>query len=129
MSEDIHPNRLVEPGTAQVLDFPWGRLSWLCNQERLPDARQTFGLCEIRPGHKNPRHFHPNCDEVLYVLEGELDHTLGEVVYHLTPGALLHIPAEVPHDARNSGAVPARVVIAYSAPDRQTIFIESGDDY
>lgn len=129
MPDTAQPSRLVEPGAADVLDFPWGRLCWLLNAERLPDARQTFGVCEILPGHKNPRHFHPNCDEVLYVLEGELDHTLGEAVYHLTPGALLHIPADTPHDARNTGAGTARVVIAYSAADRQTVFLEPGGDY
>jgi quercetin dioxygenase-like cupin family protein len=121
--------RLIAPGDGETLDFPWGRLIWLCNAERLPDARQTFGLCEIRPGQKNPRHLHPNCDELLYVLEGELDHTLGDAVYHLTPGALLHIPLGTPHDAHNPGAVIARVVIAYSAPDRQTVFLEPGGDY
>ena len=129
MTDPFTPSRLVPPGAAETIEFPWGRLHWLCNGERIPDARQTFGLAEILPGQKNPRHFHPNCDEVLYLLEGEIDHTLGEAVYHLTPGAMLHIPSNTPHDARNTGAVTARMVIAYSAPDRQTVFLEPGGEY
>ena len=129
MSTTEGPSRLVAPDAAETLDFAWGSLQWLCNGERLPDARQTFGLCELKAGHKNPRHYHPNCDEVLYLLEGEIEHTLGDRVYRLTPGALLHIPAHTHHDARNTGPGPARMVIAYSAPDRQTVFLEPGGDY
>jgi quercetin dioxygenase-like cupin family protein len=121
--------RLVPPGGGETIAFPWGRLSWLCTGERIPDARQTFGVAEILPGCKNPRHYHPNCDEVLYLLEGEIDHTLGDEVHRLTAGAMLHIPANVRHDARNVGAVPARMVIAYDAPDRQAVFLEEGGDY
>lgn len=124
MPDQPTPSRLVPPGGGETIAFAWGRLHWLCSGERLPDARQTFGLAEILPGCKNPRHYHPNCDEVLYLLEGELNHTLGDAVYHLSPGALLHIPAGVPHDARNVGLATARMVIAYSAPDRQTVFLE-----
>jgi quercetin dioxygenase-like cupin family protein len=120
---------LVAPDGAETLDFAWGRLHWLCSGARLPAARLTFGLAEIEPGAKNPRHYHPNCDEVLYVLEGELEHTLGAEVVHLTPGALLYIPVNTEHDARNTGTGTARLVIAYSAPDRQTVFLEAGGDY
>lgn len=129
MSHASEPARLVTPGTAETLDFAWGRLQWLCDAERMPDARQTFGVCELLPGRKNPRHFHPNCDEVLFLLEGEIEHTLGDAVYRLTPGALLHIPTATHHDARNVGPGIARMVIAYSAPDRQTVFLEPGGDY
>jgi quercetin dioxygenase-like cupin family protein len=121
--------RLVPPDGGETISFDWGRLRWLCTGERTPDARQTFGLAEIAAGRKNPRHYHPNCDEVLYLLEGEIEHTLGDEVHRLTPGAMLHIPANVPHDARNVGAVTARMVIAYNVPDRQAVFLEEGGDY
>lgn len=129
MSTTPAPSRLVPPGGGDTVSFAWGRLHWLCSGERLPDARQTFGLAEIAAGQKNPRHFHPNCDEVLYVLEGELEHTLADAVYHLTPGALLHIPAGVPHDARNNGPTTARMVIAYNVPDRQAVYLEGDTAY
>lgn len=125
MTDPADPARLVPPGGGDTISFPWGRLHWLCTGERLPDARQTFGLAEILPGQKNPRHYHPNCDEVLYLLEGEIEHSLGQAVYRLTPGAMLHIPANVHHDARNVGPATAKMVIAYNVPDRQAVFLTS----
>jgi quercetin dioxygenase-like cupin family protein len=121
--------RLTAPGGGEVLTFPWGRLIWLVSGERVPDARQTFGLAEIFPGAKNPRHYHPNCDEVLYLLDGDLEHSLDTQMHRLTAGSTLHIPATVPHDARNVGVVTARMVIAYNVPDRQAIFLENTGAY
>lgn len=129
MEKAKEAGRLVAPGEAETIEFAWGRLHWLMTGRRLPDVQQTFGLAEIGPGQKNPRHYHPNCDELLYLLEGELEHTLGESLYHLTSGALLHIPQGVTHDAHNPGRGTARMVIVYSSPDRQTVFLEPGGDY
>ena len=92
------------------------------------DSQMTFGFVQIKPGVKNPRHFHPNCDEVLYLLEGELEHSLGNEHVHLRPGMAIHIPAGVEHDAVNRGAEMARMVVAYSSGDRQTVMCEAGQE-
>src|SRR6266542_1755146 len=49
----------------------WGTLQWLCNEKLMPGAAQTVGLATIYPGKRNPVHFHPNCEEVLYVISGQ----------------------------------------------------------
>src|SRR5438552_1789662 len=51
--------------------FPWGTLKWLCNAKLAPGAMQTVGIAEILPGKRNPLHYHPNCEEVLYVISGQ----------------------------------------------------------
>ena len=104
--------------------FAWGSIQWLVNEQLAPRAELTFGYVEIDPGCKNPRHLHPNCDEVLFVLEGRLEHSVGDDVVELGPGTALLIPKDVVHDARNPGDVPARVVVAYSSGDRQTVMLE-----
>lgn len=48
-----------------AMRFPWGSIVWLCSGELQADAETTFGYVEIRPGMKNPKHLHPNSDEVL----------------------------------------------------------------
>src|SRR6476661_3045 len=55
--------------------FEWGSLKWLCNGKICPGAAQTIGICHIRPGQRNPVHYHPNCEEVLYMLSGEGEHS------------------------------------------------------
>ena len=114
--------------SADAIGFDWGSIQWLVNRELAGDAEITFGYVEINPGSKNPRHLHPNCDEVLYVLEGELVHSVGEEIVELGPGTALLIPRNAAHDARNPGQVPARVVVAYSSGDRQTVQLEGAQD-
>jgi quercetin dioxygenase-like cupin family protein len=114
----------VDGAQAQVFD--WGSIQWLVNGRRLADSQLTFGYVEIKAGLKNPRHYHPNCDEVLYLLEGELDHSLGDDLYHLTAGMAIHIPTGIAHDAVNRGAQVARMVVAYSSGDRQTVMLQEG---
>jgi quercetin dioxygenase-like cupin family protein len=106
----------------------WGELRWLVGNEQMPGARQTFGVVTIHPGKRNPLHLHPNCEELLYVLEGEADHRLGDEMYHLGPGDVIRIPQGVPHWARAIGDSPVVAVISFSSGDRQTENLDSGDD-
>jgi len=108
--------------------MPWGYMQWLCSGALFADAQQTFGYVEINAGEKNPKHYHPNSDEVLFLIEGELDHSLGDAVFHLTPGMSIHIPEGVPHDAANRGPSTARMVVAYPTPDRQVVMCEEGQE-
>jgi quercetin dioxygenase-like cupin family protein len=118
--------RVVREQEQEALTFPWGAIKWLCNQELDPEAVQTFGLVHILPGERNPVHYHPNCDELLYVLAGECEHSLEEETVHLTAGSLIRIPAGARHNAVNRGWQPVQMVICYSSADRQTIFVEEG---
>ena len=104
--------------------FPWGTLNWLMGQGLDPGAAQTFGLVEIAPGAQNPPHYHPNCEELLYVLSGTCTHTYGEDSYELKPGDLIRVPANVVHHAVNNGNEPLRAVISFSSGDRQTVFLD-----
>ena len=106
--------------------MPWGYMQWLCSGMLFADAQQTFGYVEIDPGRKNPRHLHPNSDEVLYLLQGELDHSLGDAVYHLKAGMSIHIPMGVAHDALNRGDDVASMIVAYPTADRQVVMCEVG---
>jgi quercetin dioxygenase-like cupin family protein len=114
----------VREADQPALPFDWGAIKWLCNREIDPEAQQTFGLVFINPGQQNPPHYHPNCEELIYVLTGECDHRLGDATLHLEPGSLLRIPANAVHCARNTGWEPVRMIIVYSTADRQTVFLE-----
>ena len=118
------PNAVHRSSDQAPLEFPWGAITWLCNREVAPETAMTFGLVEILPGRKNALHYHPNCEELLYVLSGECDHSLDGEVYHLEAGSLIRIPQGARHDAVNRGSEPVRCVIAYSSGDRQTIVVE-----
>jgi quercetin dioxygenase-like cupin family protein len=108
--------------------FPWGTIQWLCSNEYFADANLTFGYVQIEAGCKNPRHYHPNSSEVLFLIEGELDHSVGDDVFHLVAGQSIFIPLGVEHDAMNNGTATARMVVAYPTGDRQAVMLEAGED-
>jgi quercetin dioxygenase-like cupin family protein len=108
--------------------FDWGSIQWLVSGDLMKNAQITFGYVQIEPGQKNPKHYHPNSDEVLYLLEGELQHSLGEEVVTLQPGMAIFIPQGVAHDAINAGTSTARMVVAYPTGDRQMVPLEEGED-
>jgi quercetin dioxygenase-like cupin family protein len=93
-------------------------IKWLFSGQTSPGAEQTLGYVVIQPGQKNPLHAHPNCEELLYLISGELDHSLEDAMYRLKPGDSIRVPAGVRHDARCVSDVPAAMVVCYSAAAR-----------
>jgi len=59
-------------------------------------------------------HLHANEDESIYVLEGELELTVGDSVYVLRTGCSYFIPRDVPHRLRSRGGEVARVMHWYT---------------
>ncbi|MGP4041081.1 cupin domain-containing protein [Gracilibacillus sp. D59] len=106
-----------------ILDMDWGKIQWLCDQTIDPDAEMTFGMVYVKAGESNTKHFHPNCEELIFVLSGECDHSLGDEMHHLKPGMMLRIPANVVHQATTTTWEPCRMIIVYSSSDRQTITV------
>ena len=104
--------------------FPWGTLNWLMGRAIDADAQQTLGVVVIDPGQCNPLHYHPNCEELLYVLSGACEHTFGDESYSLQPGDMIRVPAGVIHHAINHGKEPMRALISFSSGDRQTVFLK-----
>jgi quercetin dioxygenase-like cupin family protein len=108
---------LAKPEEREKIEQPWGSLRWLFDGERTPGTQMTLGVVEIAPGETNPRHFH-DCEEVLYLLEGELLHAVGAEWVRMRAGDAIRLPKGTPHQARNTGAVTARMIVAYDAPFR-----------
>lgn len=104
--------------------FDWGTLQWLCNDEISRGAALTVGICRILPGQRNPMHFHPNCEEVLYMLAGTGQHSFDGEVVELRPGSIIRIPAGVKHNLMNTGSDTITCLIAFSSGRRETVFLE-----
>jgi quercetin dioxygenase-like cupin family protein len=72
-------------------------------------------------GCSNLRHIHYNCEEVLYVLRGKVEHTMGDERAILEPGDTLVVAAGVPHGATNIGDDDVDAIIAYSSGIRDMV--------
>ena len=84
----------------------WGTLQWVCNDKLMPGSEQTVGLATILPGKRNPLHFHPNCEEVLYVISGQGLQSYDGRTIHLKAGMTIRIPAKVKHNMVNTQRTP-----------------------
>jgi quercetin dioxygenase-like cupin family protein len=102
----------------------WGSVHWLVRADDPPGAEQTLAVATWLPGLGNAEHTHPNCEEIVYVLEGSIDHTLGEQLARLEAGDVIVVPRDVPHRLVNNGTTPVRTLIAFSSPDRQFVPVE-----
>ena len=81
----------------------------------------TVGEAVIKPGQENPRHYHPNCDEILHVVRGRILHTMGSQQVEMTAGDTVSIPTGVRHNARNIGTEDAVLAISFSSAHREVI--------
>ncbi len=110
----VHFQNVTAPPAGNM---EWGRLVWLANQD-LAGIGATVGYVEIAPGTGNPLHRHSNCSEVLHLIEGELEHAVGDEWIDLAAGDVLVVPPGMDHGARNPGLSVARMVVVYDSGDR-----------
>ena len=118
---------LTDVNEGDSLQFPWGAIKWLCNDEIDSEAEMTFGLVFLNVGESNPLHLHPNCEELLYILSGECSHRLGDDTFEMRAGSMIRIPRGVKHNAVNTGWQPVTMIVCYSAADRQTVFYDENE--
>jgi quercetin dioxygenase-like cupin family protein len=109
--------RRAAGANADVTDF--GSVHWVSREDDPPGAEMTIGVAVFDPGKSNVEHIHRNCEEAVYVLEGAVEHTLGDERTTLRPGDLIIVPRGVPHRLMNDSAEAARCYIVFSSPDRQ----------
>lgn len=59
---------------------------------------------------------HPNEDQLLYLIEGEVEAEVGDERGRLSAGQLAVVPANTPHRFINTGSTPARTLNIYTPP-------------
>jgi quercetin dioxygenase-like cupin family protein len=113
---------LVKGPDLDYVEADWGQLTWFASDQLGNTDYLTLGRCIIYPEQENPRHYHPNCDEILTVLQGTIHHTWrdGEDV-QMHEGDTITIPSGMLHQARNVGEGNAILMIAFTAANRQTV--------
>lgn len=71
----------------------------------------TLSFVDIEDGAILPEHSHPH-EQITYILEGELEMTIGGEKMLLTPGMVHVIPGNTPHSA--IARTPCKVLDAFS---------------
>jgi mannose-6-phosphate isomerase-like protein (cupin superfamily) len=118
------PAYVASEGQMPAESFEWGTLKWLCNDRLSPGAEQTVGICNIHPGKRNPLHYHPNCEEVLFMISGKGMHGYDGARIPLAAGSTMRVPAGVKHNLENTGSEAIVCLISFSSGRRETVFLE-----
>jgi quercetin dioxygenase-like cupin family protein len=103
---------------AKRIDEDWGSLTWLAGRKQGNAEGLTLGRVVIKVGFCNPRHIHGNCEEVLYLMKGKLEHTLSDEKVVLEAGDTITIPTGAAHNAVSVGDEDADMIVAYDSADR-----------
>jgi len=74
----------------------------------------------IKAGCANGHHGHANCDEILHLITGQLEHYADDTKpMAMGPGDVIFIPAGIAHHAECTSDGDARMIVVYSSPRRE----------
>lgn len=114
--------RIVYADDVESLVFDWGTLQFVSAPEVTGAQRFSFGVVTLAPGKGHDRHNHPGVEEIIFVVSGEGEQTLGDQpAVHVRPGASIFVPPDVPHSTLNTGSDPLQLVVVYApaGPERE----------
>ena len=107
----------------------WGELGWLSRPSITGARRVTAIEVTLKPGFGHNFHKHPNQEEVIYVMAGEIEQWLESEKRTLGPGDAIFIDTNVVHASFNEGSLPARLMVMLGPCDGEGGYVsqEVGD--
>ncbi|MEM7535541.1 MAG: cupin domain-containing protein [Chloroflexota bacterium] len=95
------------------------------------DTDGAFAVIEIvtEPGESVATHVHQNEDELVYLIEGEIEVTLGDQQMKAGAGVLALLPRGIPHGFTNIGSDPSRLLVTILPGNFDNYFVEMGKLY
>jgi len=105
MSGKFVPSTAVE---RETLD--WGTLGWVSRPPSTGAQQLTVIDVDLLPGKGHDFHKHPDQEEVIFVVEGEIEQWLEEEKQMLKPGDAVLSPKDLVHASFNVGDKPAKLL-------------------
>lgn len=93
-------------------------MDWLVDDSIVAGAGLSVARMTLKPGIRSEGHSHPNCAEVIHLIAGRVELTLGAERFAMEPGDSAFVPPGCFHRARNVGDGDATMIISYSAGTR-----------
>lgn len=104
----------MKRGDVRWEQLEWGDLGWVIHPGQVPEASELTVLdVIIQPGRGHAFHKHPNQQEAIYVIEGEIEQWVGETNRTLGVNESVFIPMDTVHASfvAADAAGPARLVV------------------
>lgn len=121
--------RFVLAAEVERETLEWGALAWVSRPNATGARALTVIEVNLLPGKGHNFHKHPDQEEVIYVMEGQVEQWLDQERRILTPGEGVFIPADVVHASFNAGHGAARLlaILGPCVGDGGYVSIEVGD--
>ncbi len=119
---------VVLPGGGDPLRIGEGQF---IHKVKSSDTDGVFSVVEVvtPPQGKVALHVHEREDELVYVLEGTIEVTLGDQTMKAVPGVLALLPRGIPHGFVNVGTTPSRVLDTILPGGFDAYFVEAAALY
>jgi quercetin dioxygenase-like cupin family protein len=120
--------RFVSFGETEVEKLPGKTHHWYCKPGLLQDTNLMFVRAHLQPGEAHRFHYHPQMEEILYILSGSAEQWVEREKRLLGPGDLVCLPAGMVHATYNAGAEPLQFLAILSpAKSPGPMTVEVGD--
>ena len=107
-----------------TIKFPGSTIRVLLNGEESGGSVSVF-YQEVEPGFGAPPHHQPNEEEHFFLLEGEMEMTIGNQTIHVTPGTFAFAPRNTTHAFKNNSAKVCRF-LTWNSPGGHERMFEAG---
>ncbi|MBV7271759.1 histidine kinase [Clostridium sp. PL3] len=87
-----------------IQSFEWGYIEWIYEPDsNNPVNNMSIGIVTILPNKRQNRHIHYGDEQVMYVLSGEGDQLIGDIISNIKAGQIYHMEAGIIHETINTG--------------------------
>lgn len=104
------PGKFVVSSDVEREELDWGTLGWLSRPPTTGASSLTVLEVNLLPGEGHNFHKHPEQEEVIYVVGGEVEQWLEQDCRTLRPGDSAFIPAGMVHASFNVSESPAHLL-------------------
>ena len=103
--------RFITSSDVKREQLDWGELGWICRPTMTNATNITVIEVTLTPGHGHNFHKHPDQEEVITVISGEIEQWLEQEKQILKPGDSIFIDADIVHASFNTGSQLARLMV------------------
>ena len=112
----VFASRVYRQGRRQAAR--WGEMHWLVDDALIEGADLSVARMTLKEDACSESHAHPNCNEVVHLVKGTLEQSVGAERVVMQAGDTVFIPRGSVHGSRNIGRGEATVIVCYSAGSR-----------
>ena len=103
--------KFITSAAVEREQLDWGELGWICRPSMTGATAVTVIQVILKPGGGHDFHKHPDQEEVITVISGEIEQWLEKEKQVLGPGDSIFIDSGIVHASFNEGDVPAKLMV------------------